>query len=183
MSQMTIIDGWLSDCDQRPSSHYNARPADTEVELLVIHNISLPPAQFGSEDIADFFLGKLKVSKHPFFEQIKDLRVSAHCVIRRDGHIIQFVSFDDRAWHAGVSNFKGRENCNDFSIGIEMEGTDDIPYSDEQYRALANLTKTLQRSYIKITADRIVGHCHIAPERKTDPGDAFDWPRYMASIT
>lgn len=183
MSQTEIIDGWLSECVKRPSPHFNSRPDGLPIELLVIHNISLPPGQFGSEDISDFFLGNLDSSKHPFFEQIKDLRVSAHCLVRRDGEVIQYVSFDKRAWHAGVSSFAGREGCNDFSIGIEVEGTDDLPYTDEQYAALAKLTKTLQQTYTNISADRIVGHCHIAPERKTDPGEAFDWTRYLASLT
>ena len=183
MVELEIEHGWALGCDKQPSQHFNQRPNGDEVELLVIHNISLPPGQFGSEDITDFFLGRLKVDVHPFFSQIESLRVSAHCLIRRDGKVIQYVSFDDRAWHAGISTFEQRDNCNDFSIGIEMEGTDDCPYTDEQYAALARLTMTLQQQYPKITADRIVGHCHIAPDRKTDPGPAFDWPRYLTSLT
>ncbi|MFT4925565.1 MAG: AmpD protein [Phenylobacterium sp.] len=184
-SQMAgqISAGWASGCEAQPSSHFNQRPVGHEIDLLVIHNISLPPGQFGSSDITDFFLAKLNVAKHPFFAQIKDLRVSAHCLIRRDGHIVQYVSFADRAWHAGVSHFAGRDNCNDFSIGIEMEGTDDCPYTDEQYAALASLTMTLRQQYSKITDDRIVGHSDIAPGRKTDPGPAFDWPRYKQLIS
>ncbi len=182
MSEFVINDGWLNLCDRQPSPHFNQRPAGEEVDLLVIHNISLPPGQFGSEDVTDFFLGRLKVEKHPFFEQIQSLNVSAHCLLRRDGSLVQYVSFDDRAWHAGISSFDGREGCNDFSIGIEVEGTDDVPYTDEQYHTLTKLTMTLQRRYSKITADRIVGHCHIAPGRKTDPGGSFDWSRYYASL-
>ncbi|NQZ05883.1 MAG: 1,6-anhydro-N-acetylmuramyl-L-alanine amidase AmpD [Algicola sp.] len=182
MPDLPITQGWAEYCEQQPSSHFNLRPEGCEITLLVIHNISLPPGQFGSDDITDFFIGKLQTSRHPFFKQIENLRVSAHCLVRRDGLIIQYVSFDDRAWHAGVSSFEGRENCNDFSIGIEVEGTDDTPYTDEQYAALTKLTMTLQQQYSKITADRIVGHCHIAPERKTDPGRSFDWPRYLTSL-
>jgi AmpD protein len=182
MPDLPITKGWAEYCEQQPSPHFNLRQAQCEIDLLVIHNISLPPGQFGSDDISDFFLGKLVVSRHPFFQQIEQLKVSAHCLIRRDGLIIQYVSFENRAWHAGVSSFEGREDCNDFSIGIEMEGTDTCPYTDEQYAALAKLTMTLQLQYPKITDDRIVGHCHIAPERKTDPGRSFDWPRYLALL-
>lgn len=178
LTPVSIVDGWADCCTFQPSPHHNRRPAGCEVELLVIHNISLPPGQFGSDDISAFFLGKLVVERHPFFAQIAAMRVSAHCLVRRDGRMIQYVSFDDRAWHAGVSRFAGREGCNDFSIGIEMEGTDDCPYTAEQYAALARLTVALQRHYGKISGDNIVGHCDIAPGRKTDPGPAFDWPRY-----
>jgi AmpD protein len=181
-SDLSIKAGWLLPCERQASEHFNHRPEGGEIELLVIHNISLPPGQFGSSDISDFFLGKLKIERHPFFQQIANLRVSAHCVIRRDGHLVQYVSFDQRAWHAGVSSFLGRDNCNDFSIGIEMEGTDTCFYTDEQYSALAHLTMVLQQRYPKITSDRIAGHSDIAPGRKTDPGEAFDWPRYNKLI-
>lgn len=177
-----INKGWFEGAEQQPSPHFNQRPANEDIDLLVIHNISLPPGQFGSSDITDFFLGHLEVARHPFFRQIEDLRVSAHCLVRRDGQVIQYVAFDDRAWHAGVSSFDGREGCNDFSIGIELEGTDDCPYTDEQYQALAGLTMTLQQQYSRISNDRIVGHSDIAPGRKTDPGPAFDWLRYKALI-
>jgi len=121
------------------------------------------------------FLGKIDANAHPSFADIVQLQVSAHCLIRRDGSIIQYVSFDDKAWHAGESCFNNTDNCNDFSIGIELEGTDDIPYKEAQYRQLARLTASLQQNYPLITSDNIVGHCDIAPERKTDPGPAFDW--------
>lgn len=182
MADLSIVDGWAEFCEQQPSPHFNLRPNGTEIDLLVIHNISLPPGQFGSNDITDFFLGQLDVSKDPFFKQIEQLRVSAHCLVRRDGHIIQYVSFDQRAWHAGVSKFNGQENCNDFSIGIEMEGTDTIPYTLEQYQALAKLTQALQQHYPQIHKARITGHSDIAPGRKTDPGPAFDWSRYLALL-
>ena len=183
MVQPAIIDGWVSFCEHQPSPHHNERPPNTAVDVLVIHNISLPPGQFGSNDIRDFFLGNLVADKHPFFKQIVDLRVSAHFVIYRGGRVIQFVSTDMRAWHAGVSSFKGRDGCNDFSIGIEMEGTDDTPYSDEQYASLTRLTMTLQQHYPKISVTNITGHSDIAPGRKTDPGPAFDWSRYLSSLT
>lgn len=183
MSQFEIVDGWVTGCDKRPSPHFNQRPENETIKLLVIHNISLPPGEYGSDDISTFFEGRLDHTRHPFFEQIKDLRVSAHNLIRRDGKVIQYVAYNQRAWHAGVSTFEQRENCNDFSIGIEMEGTDNMPYTDEQYQALADLTKTLQSTYTKITRERIVGHSDIAPGRKTDPGPAFDWQRYLALLS
>ena len=127
------------------------------------------------------FLGKLDPDAHPSFEEIHQLRVSAHCLIRRDGSIIQYVSFNDRAWHAGVSCYQGREKCNDFSIGIELEGTDDIPYTEEQYQQLTLLTFALQKQY-PLISDNIVGHCDIAPQRKTDPGQAFNWQYYHALL-
>ena len=176
-------DGWANICQHVPSPHFNQRPQGEPVDLLVIHNISLPPGKFGSNDINDFFQGKLQVDKDPFFAQIADLRVSAHCLIRRDGEIIQYVSFDDRAWHAGVSEYQGRDNCNDFSIGIEMEGTDTVAYTEQQYKALAQLTEILLAHYPSMNKSRITGHSDIAPGRKTDPGPAFDWQHYLALLS
>lgn len=171
----------------RHSPHCDQRPAGETISLLVIHNISLPPGQFvqPSEEkrhIDDFFRGELDVSAHPFFTEIAHLRVSAHCVIWRDGGIWQYVPFAQRAWHAGVSAFAGREQCNDFSIGIELEGTDDLPYTNNQYRSLVSLTRWLMQLYPAITLDRIVGHEHIAPGRKTDPGPAFDWTMFRSMV-
>lgn len=171
----------------RQSPHCDQRPDGDRICLLVIHNISLPPGQFVPAGVAkryidDFFLGQLDASAHPFFAEIAHLRVSAHCVIWRDGQIWQYVPFDKRAWHAGISSFDGREQCNDFSIGIELEGTDDLPYTDAQYQSLTGLTLWLMRQYPGITLERIVGHQHIAPARKTDPGPAFDWRRYQAAL-
>lgn len=171
----------------RHSPHCDQRPADETISLLVIHNISLPPGQFvqpGAEKrpVDDFFRGELDVSAHPFFTEIAHLRVSAHCVIWRDGPIWQYVPFAQRAWHAGVSAFDGRTQCNDFSIGIELEGTDDLPYTEQQYQSLVSLTRWLMQQYPAITLDRIVGHEHIAPGRKTDPGPAFDWTRFKSMI-
>lgn len=160
------------------SSFCDERPDPFDVSLLVIHNISLPPGEFGGGDIANLFMGTLDAKKHAFFAEIAQLRVSAHCVIYRDGCIEQFVPFDKRAWHAGLSSFQGRAKCNDYSIGIELEGTDHEPYTDIQYTRLAELTCFIQQYYPRITQGRIVGHCDIAPGRKTDPGFAFNWQRF-----
>jgi AmpD protein len=156
------------------SPNHDARPAGTAITLVVIHGISLPPGEFGSDAILRLFTNRLDPTAHPYFATIADLRVSAHFLIRRDGALLQFVSCNDRAWHAGVSSWRGRENCNDFSIGIELEGADDVPYARAQYPVLARLIKALSRRYpIADTA----GHSDIAPGRKTDPGATFDWPR------
>jgi len=179
---MTIFDGILSSAKQLASTHFNQRPSGADISLLVIHNISLPPGQFGGKYVEKFFLGKLNIADDESFRDIANLKVSAHLVIKRDGQVLQFVNFNDRAWHAGVSNFAGRENCNDFSIGIELEGTDDIDYTDHQYRQLSLITKLLMIAYPKIARDRICGHCDIAPTRKTDPGASFDWKRYKQSL-
>ena len=159
------------------SPNFNERPNGAEVSLLVIHNISLPPGQWGGHNIEQFFCNRLDVCQHPYFDSIKDLRVSAHLLIDRQGEVVQFVSFDARAWHAGQSVFAGVENCNDFSIGIELEGTDEQPYTDVQYDNLAAVIRCLMRHYPAITPQRVVGHSDIAPARKTDPGRAFEWQR------
>ena len=143
----------------------------------MVHGISLPPGQFGSGDIEALFTNKLDPTAHPYFAEVAHLEVSAHFLIRRTGEVVQFVSADERAWHAGVSSWCGREHCNDFSIGIELEGTDDAPYEDPQYEALAALISLLRKHYPSIRSDAIVGHSDIAPGRKTDPGPAFDWQR------
>jgi len=173
---------WLPGVRHTPSPNFDQRPDAHDVDLLVIHNISLPPGQFGGDAVEAFFLNRLDPSAHPYFAQIAELRVSAHLFIRRDGSVQQFVALDQRAWHAGLSNFCGRERCNDFSIGIELEGTDDTDFDDRQYQALAGLTRQIRRLYPAITRERIVGHSDIAPQRKTDPGPCFDWPRYLASL-
>jgi AmpD protein len=171
------FDGWLTleGIGRRPSPNFDPRPAGTEVQLLVIHNISLPPGEFATGYPAALFLNELDIDAHPWFEQIKGLKVSAHFLIERDGTTTQFVSCHDRAWHAGVSCFEDRTVCNDFSIGIELEGTDDLPYTDVQYQRLGQLTQQLKCHY-PLKAAR--GHCHIAAGRKTDPGVAFDWHRF-----
>jgi N-acetyl-anhydromuramoyl-L-alanine amidase len=179
---LTMKDGWLSHCRQVKSPNYNKRPAPHDISLLVIHNISLPPGQFGDFYIADFFCNQLDIDAHPCFAELANLQVSAHLLINRSGDITQFVSFEDRAWHAGLSFFQDRDNCNDFSIGIELEGTDAIPYTDAQYSALVRITRLLLFAYPLLTEERIVGHCDIAPTRKTDPGPAFDWQRYRQAL-
>ena len=179
--QLDPASGWCHGVQICPSPNFNERPAG-EVSLLVIHNISLPPAQFATGKVQEFFQNRLDVTEHPYFAGIADLRVSAHFLIERDGKVTQFVSCLERAWHAGVSMFEGRETCNDFSVGIELEGTDDLPFTDEQYRALTALTRQLQKRFPAITDQRICGHSDIAPWRKTDPGPAFDWARYRAAL-
>ncbi|WP_158971042.1 1,6-anhydro-N-acetylmuramyl-L-alanine amidase AmpD [Paraglaciecola sp. L3A3] len=173
----------LTHAEYYPTSHWDERPIDSVISLLVIHNISLPPNEFGGDYIKYFFTGKLDPQLHPYFQEIYQLRVSAHCLIKRDGTVIQFVPFDKRAWHAGFSSFQGVNRCNDFSIGIEMEGTDHIPYTDDQYHSLQQVTLALMQTYPAINIARIVGHNDIAPGRKTDPGVAFDWPRYRVLLT
>lgn len=177
-----IQEGWLSSAQKVPSPNFDERPASGLIDVLVIHNISLPPGQFGGGFIEAFFCNQLPWDKHPYFASIRDLQVSSHLLITREGQVVQFVAFDKRAWHAGKSNFEGRERCNDFSIGIELEGTDDIAYTEAQYQQLALVTKTLQAHYADIQPGNIVGHSHIAPGRKTDPGPAFDWAYYQGLI-
>lgn len=174
----SITDGWLSPARHCASSNFNQRPAGESIRLLVIHNISLPPKQFGGGYIEDFFCNRLDASQHPYFQDIHTLKVSAHLLITRGGEYVQFVAFDQRAWHAGQSCYQGRKDCNDFSIGVELEGADDIAYTAEQYRALAALSQALMAEYPAITPQHIVGHSDIAPGRKTDPGAAFEWARY-----
>jgi N-acetyl-anhydromuramoyl-L-alanine amidase len=161
--------------------HCDARPAHAAIDLIVIHNISLPPGEFGTDDIKDFFCGKLDIDRHPYYPRIAKLKVSSHVLIDRNGYLCQFVPFNKRAWHAGLSQFEGKENCNDFSIGIELEGSDRVSFTPNQYQQLAALIAVLQQSFNGITKDRIVGHCDIAPERKTDPGPTFDWA-YLKGI-
>jgi N-acetyl-anhydromuramoyl-L-alanine amidase len=172
-------DGLLTNAEVINSPFYNERPEGTEVNLLVIHCISLPEGQFGSEYVKHLFTGQLDCAADPSFACLEGLEVSAHCVIRRDGHIEQYVPFSKRAWHAGVSCFEGVEGCNDFSIGIELEGTDCTAYTDLQYQSLALLTEQIQDNYPHITQQRIVAHSEIAPGRKTDPGSEFDWGYYF----
>jgi len=174
---------WLDAVKHTPSPNFDARPTDCSIDLLVIHNISLPPGVFEGDDVEAFFLNQLHHSKHPFFEEIRELKVSSHLFIRRDGSAQQFVDLDNRAWHAGQSTWQGKERCNDFSIGIELEGTDDQTFTDAQYKTLLQLTLQIQQQYPDITNDRIVGHSDIAPDRKTDPGPHFDWSRYRQGLS
>ncbi|CAM4148953.1 1,6-anhydro-N-acetylmuramyl-L-alanine amidase AmpD [Bordetella tumulicola] len=158
-----------------PSPNCDTRPAGTTVSLLVVHNISLPPNQFGGPHVARLFQNRLDYTAHPWFERLRGLRVSAHFFIRRDGSLVQFVPTCKRAWHAGASRFGKRERCNDFSLGVELEGTDTLPYTDAQYTTLAKLSRVLRARY---PLRAVWGHEHIAPGRKTDPGPAFNWSRF-----
>ena len=173
--------GWLSGVCRLASPNFNARPRGTAIKLLVIHNISLPPGHFSGHAVEHLFSNTLNIDAHPYYSQLKDLKVSAHFFIRRNGTIIQFVSCNKRAWHAGVSTWQEHSACNDFSIGIELEGSDYVPFDGEQYHSLARLTRVLQRHY---PIRSIVGHADIAPDRKTDPGPFFDWQKFnlMANI-
>jgi len=166
--------GWFDEARQLPSPNCDMRPGDEPPSLIVIHNISLPPGEFGGNAVEELFTNRLDWDAHPYYQGIRGLEVSAHFFIRRDGELIQFVPCSMRAWHAGASNWCGRERCNDFSIGIELEGSDELPFTEAQYASLAELTRTLKETY-PITS--IVGHADIAPGRKTDPGPHFDWAR------
>jgi len=167
----------------RPSPNFGARPAASRVSLIVVHSISLPPGQFGGPEIENFFCNRLDIKAHPYFQAIATVCVSAHLLIRRDGTLIQFVSLLDRAWHAGRSCFHGQHECNDFSIGIELEGTDELPYTEGQYQALSAVCQQIMAAWPDIGVDEITGHSDIAPGRKTDPGPAFDWSRLRQSLT
>jgi len=169
--------GLLKDVRQVLSSHCDARPSGSLPELIVVHGISLPPGEFGGPWIDALFTGGLPPAAHPYFATIRDARVSAHALVKRDGSITQYVPFAQRAWHAGASEYCGRHSCNDFSIGVELEGTDDLPYERAQYATLAALIRALFACYPTLSRERLVGHSDIAPGRKTDPGPAFDWSR------
>ena len=175
---MEIENHLLAQARQVPSPNYGMRPEGEEISLLVIHNISLPPGQYGGPYIDDLFCNRLDCSADPYFGNLQDLRVSSHLLIRRGGDISQYVPFNLKAHHAGASKFGDRTQCNDFSIGIELEGCDDDQFTAAQYEVLADVTAALLAQYPAITPARIVGHSDIAPGRKTDPGPCFDWSRY-----
>lgn len=177
-----ILGGWLNAAQHYPSANFNQRPFGQVPRLLVIHNISLPPGQFGGGYIQDFFVNQLDAQADPYFATIAKLRVSAHLLIERSGALVQFVGFDQRAWHAGQSHYDGCNNCNDFSIGIELEGTDDIPYTEAQYQQLARVTAVLLKYYPEMSPERMTGHSDIAPHRKTDPGPAFSWGHFKRRL-
>ena len=164
------------------SPNHDLRPKNTKISLIVLHSISLPPTIFGNDYVENFFCNKIKKSEDKYINNIKDMKVSAHLYIKRSGEIIQFVSFDKRAWHAGESSFKGELNCNDYSIGIELEGNEIDPYTDEQYISLIKATRELINFYPRVNSQNIVGHSDIAPDRKTDPGKSFDWKRYLSNL-
>ena len=174
---MRLSNHTLSGCLLTPSPNFDDRPDTEDISLVVIHCISLPPGEFGTPHIERLFCNTLCPGDHPYFKEIHQLRVSAHVLIKRSGQIVQYVPFDKRAWHAGVSEYKGRSRCNDFSIGIELEGTETIPYTDEQYRQLAATLECLFEHYPRLSKETLAGHSDIAPGRKTDPGDSFDWDR------
>ncbi|MGB0937604.1 MAG: 1,6-anhydro-N-acetylmuramyl-L-alanine amidase AmpD [Colwellia sp.] len=174
----SINDGWLTEVTQHPSPFFTPRLPTDSIELLVVHNISLPAGQFNTPYIDDLFLGNLDCNADKSFCDLKGVEVSAHCLIKRDGTITQYVSFNDKAWHAGISTFKGKDKCNDFSIGIELEGCDDIHYEEIQYQQLAKIAATIQCHHPLVIDSHIKGHCDIAPGRKTDPGEAFDWQKF-----
>jgi AmpD protein len=165
-------DGWWSHATAVPSPHFGPRPAGTSIDLVVLHSISLPPGQYGGPEIEQLFTGRLDWDAHPYFQQIRGMQVSAHFLVRRDGATLQFVSCDERAWHAGPSHWRGRDNCNDFSIGIELEGLEGEAFEPAQYRALAVLLQALATRY---PLREVAGHEHVAPGRKNDPGPGFEW--------
>ena len=164
------------------SPNYDERPAGVVPSLLVVHCISLPVGEFGTEFVDQLFTNKLDVKSHPSFHDLRDVRVSSHVYINRQGGITQYVAFDKRAWHAGESNYDGRRNCNDYSIGIELEGTDDTTFTDPQYEVLCGISQALMYRFPAITLSRVVGHQEIAPLRKSDPGTGFDWKRYLSGL-
>lgn len=166
--------GWYTPAARIVSPNCDARPPDMDIALVVIHNISLPPGVFSGDAVIALFTNQLDWDAHPYFQGIRGLQVSAHFFIRRDGHVIQFVPCGQRAWHAGMSSWRGRERCNDFSIGIELEGSDDTPFTDAQYASLQPLVRALKRRF---PIQDVTGHSDIAPGRKTDPGPYFDWTR------
>ncbi|EIJ41956.1 negative regulator of beta-lactamase expression [Beggiatoa alba B18LD] len=183
MLQLDIEKAWLLNTRHCPSPNVDERPVGSVIDLLVIHGISLPPCQFGGRFIDDLFLNQLDIQADAYFPPLQNLQVSAHCCINRLGEITQYVSFQKRAWHAGISHFAGRNRCNDFSIGIELEGCEKIVYTDAQYQALIQLTQVLQRAFPALNdMGRIVGHGDIAPERKSDPWAVFDWERYKQGL-
>lgn len=185
-------DIWLQGVEHCPSPNFSERDCEQStllsyVDLLVIHNISLPPAKtesdFSTDCVETFFCNKLDTTRYPMLEELKDVCVSAHLYIRRDGSVVQFVPLNKSAWHAGISEHQGRQACNDFSVGIEMQGTDIMPYTEPQYQALVAVTHKIREVFSKITVENIVGHVHIAPNRKTDPGASFNWQKYKTELT
>lgn len=180
--EFSIDNHLLSGARQRHSPNQSERPPTQDIDLLIIHNISLPPGEFGTECVDELFCNRLQADAHPYFAQIAGLQVSAHLFIDRHGVVTQYVPFDKKAWHAGESRFAGRTNCNDYSIGIELEGTDTEPFAEAQYEALVAVSAALLQHYPHLILDRIVGHSDVAPGRKTDPGPCFEWRRYKTAL-
>ncbi len=179
---MKIDRHWLTDISRSPTPNFDDRSDPEDISLLVIHCISLPPGEFGNPYIDQLFCNQLDPDKHPYFKHVYQLTVSAHLLIKRDGNCVQYVPFNKRAWHAGKSIFEGRQRCNDFSIGIELEGTEFVDYTEQQYRQLAAITQALLEAYPKLSPQRIIGHSDIAPGRKTDPGASFDWQKLLGLL-
>jgi AmpD protein len=179
---MLIDRHWLAGADRILSPNFDDRPDAEDISLIVIHCISLSPGEFGHSYVDQLFCNRLNPAAHPYFEAIHQLKVSAHLLIKRGGEITQYVPFDKRAWHAGLSSYQGRERCNEFSIGIELEGAEDVPYTEAQYRQLAAAIEALLKTYPRLSTQRIAGHSEIAPGRKTDPGAVFDWERLRQSL-
>ena len=177
-----VTSGIYARARQVACPNFDERPDGVAPDLIVVHGISLPPGEYGGPWIDRLFTNALPQDVHPYFARVADLTVSSHALIRRDGEVVQYVPFHFRAWHAGKSTYLGRERCNDFSIGLEMEGADEAPYEPIQYRVLAETIRDLCAAYPSLSIDRVVGHCDIAPGRKTDPGIAFDWPRLRALL-
>lgn len=180
--QVDLESGLISGARQCASPNFDARPTGVEAELIVVHGISLPPGEFGGPWIERLFENSLPKDLHPYFAEIGELRVSSHLLVGRDGALTQFVKFTDRAWHAGPSSYNGRAACNDFSIGVELEGVDTLAYEAAQYDTLAQVVAALCDAYPRLSPDRLVGHSDISPGRKTDPGPAFDWQRARRCI-
>ena len=179
---INVLSGLVTEARQNRSPNYDERPSETDISLIVIHGISLPPGKYGGHYIDQLFCNQLDPNEHPYFKEIDGLKVSSHLLIRRDGEVIQYVPLNKRAWHAGVSCYENRDCCNDYSIGIELEGEDETPYTDQQYLELSKIIKTLIKNYPDLNEKTIAGHNDIAPGRKTDPGEAFDWPHLRALL-
>ena len=182
VSPYSVVDGLLMGARQLASPNFNQRPEQTEIQLIVVHNISLPPSQFGGGYIEQFFQNQLDWSAHPYFQTIEGMQVSAHVLILRTGEVLQFVNFKDRAWHAGRSSYLGKVECNNYSVGIELEGSDDLAFEGVQYQSLVDVTVALQQAYPQIR-QHIAGHSDIAPGRKTDPGEFFQWHYFRKLLT
>jgi AmpD protein len=176
------VDGLISPARLCLSPNRDERPAEVALDAIILHGISLPPGRFGGDEIEQLFLNKLDWDAHPYFGEIRGMQVSAHLLIRRDGELVQFVPFNERAWHAGESFFRGRARCNDFSIGIELEGEDETPYADSQYEVLPMVLQALYNAYPGMSPREVAGHCDVAPGRKSDPGPAFDWLRLYDAL-
>jgi AmpD protein len=174
--------GLINPARQCPSPNRDARPYDASLDMVVLHGISLPPGKYGGDEIEALFLNQLDWDAHPYFGEIRGMEVSAHLLIRRDGELVQFVPFTERAWHAGASHFRGRTRCNDFSIGVELEGEDDTPYDERQYQVLPAVLRAVSQAYPGISPRELAGHCDVSPGRKSDPGPAFDWLRLYDAL-